>query len=786
LLSFFNVKRLLLAFAALPVLAFGQGSSVVFLDVVGHPHESYIRLLSEQGIVQGYGYGIFRPDILINRAEFLKIVMLSAYGSEVYETGDRRCFRDFQGSEQWFWLHACAAKDRRISDGYPDGTFRGQDPVNLAEALKMIVQAWDVDLPTYVRAPDHWYDPYMVVGSSRGIFDYFPDNPGHLLTRSEMTYLIVRFGEGIATVGRQQSSSSVPSFASQSSARRSSASSSLRAGSCGDGELNTGEMCDDGNVVDGDGCSSICVVVPKPVRHGALLLEQRTLGSVARAAGTRDATFLIFDAAASRQDAWITGLTVRAASGSLNAATGYRLLADLDGDGRVEQIVARGKAQGSRVTFANFQVRVADNGSVRFEIRADLSPNVSGTSLGLAFDTDDEAFVMAVGDADGEDLTGIVVDEDDCTRSLCWIRVRTLPVSVVSVETVGNLRVQSDSIPVGSKLLLAGERSDALLRLAFMATDEDIVVRSLAIDGVPATVDHLEFYESGVGTQITTGRAADCPVLISGRMCTSSHFTVTRDVLRRVLIRAVLKSDAEGAGSDTSLTLTIHDSAGSSHAIEARGTRSGGDLSQNDGDGLAEGEIFVGTAAFGSNASIAGPTHDIVFSKIGTIVHAGVDADETSVPVGAADIGALRFTALQNRNTKNGANDVEIRTLIFTVTASNVELDAGSFRLRNALDSSVEASCSANHATQDITVTCSNIQSSIASSIDPGQSIILTLRASVVDPQVVAGGSTLQARLAGLSDRSTLGTVEWHDGVRLLRWVELPVTTVRSTLYRSR
>jgi hypothetical protein len=56
----------------------------------------------------------------------------------------------------------------------------------------------------------------------------------------------------------------------------------------------------------------------------------------------------------------------------------------------------------------------------------------------------------------------------------------------------------------------------------------------------------------------------------------------------------------------------------------------------------------------------------------------------------------------------------------------------------------------------------------------------------VIDSEVISGGSSLQVRLSALSDRSTLGTVEWHDQSRLVRWVDLPVTTVRSTLYRTR
>ncbi len=781
------MKRLIVSFALIPTFAFAQGSlPVAFLDVLGHPHESYIELLHSKGIVQGYGYGIFRPDILINRAEFLKILMLAAEGSEIYDTRDRSCFEDFRGERQWYWLHACAAKDRGIVEGYPDGTFRGEKSVNLAEALKIAAGAWKIELLRPIQSPVRWYDPYMELASKRGLLKYFPTDPEHLLTRSEMAYLIAEFGEEISYVQPPVESSSSSSVSSGRQVSSRSSRSVEEPGICGNGKLEYGEQCDDGNVVDGDGCSSICIVVSEPIRHGALLIDQRSLGSIARAAGGRDITFMAFDATASRQDVWITGLTVRASSGSLTTATGYRLLADDDGDGIADVIVARGKSQGSRVAFVDFQVQIPDGVSVRMEIHADLSPNISGVSLGLAFDTADTGFISAAGERDGEDLLGIVLNAADCDQSLCWIRVRTVPLDLVTVQTVGSLYITRDSIPSPSRLVLAGEFSDTLLRLTFNAVDEDIAVRSVAIRGAASAVERLELFDTGSSIPFAIARTSQCPALTSGQFCTATDFTVKQGTERRVLVRAVLKSDTEGALGNESFALSISESTGAAQAVDARGVRSGADLSQNDGDSSAEGEIFVGVSGPTANAAITGPTHDVVLSKLGSIIGDHSDADDTPVPVGASTIAAFKFTALQNRNSKNGLNDVEIRTIVFTVSANNVEVDPDSFELFNILDSGIRLPCTANQSTLEITVTCTGIASTLSSDIDAGESITLGLRAAVTDSEVIAGGSSLQVRLVALSDRSTLGTIEWHDGSRLVRWVDLPVTTVRSTLYRIR
>lgn len=792
MIQFVTVKRLLLVLAALPIVAFAQSlpdrqagqTGGIFLDVLGHPHESYIELLRTRGIVQGYGYGIFRPDILINRAEFLKILMLAADGSEVYDVENRSCFQDFRGQQQWFWPHACMAEQKGIIEGYPDGTFRGEQTVILAEALKIAAAAWDTGLPTYIQAPPNWYDPYMDLGAARGLFDYFPFNPEHLLTRSEMAYLIARFGEPIAYVGSSSISSSAPSARSSYSSNKSK--SSQGSFLCGNAALESGEQCDDGNTEDGDGCSSICVIVGQPIRHAALRIEQRDLGSVIHAAGSKNITLMAFDAVASRQDAWITDVTVRIASGSATAATNYRLEADLDGDGTAEQVVATATVQGTRLAFPNFQVHIVQGIPTRFEVIADLSPNVSADRIGLSFATDDAGFIAAVGDEDEEDLSGIVLDADECSVSLCWIRVITAPLRVVTVRTVGNLFITRDSVPIGSHQILAGERSDTLLRLSFYATGEDVRVRSLDIGGATADTERLELYTVGASMPFASARGSQCAVLATGHFCTNTDFLIKVDEEKTILVKAVVKSDTEGATGNATVVLTLTASTGTAHAVGARGELSGVDLSQNDGDSTAEGEIFVGTAAPGANTAITGVAHDIVFSKLSSIVSDSRDSDDMPVPTTLSTIGTFRFYAAQNRNTKNGLNDVELRTLVFSVTASNVEMDTDSFVLFNTLDQSVIAPCTANQPTNEITVTCTDIHQRIASTIDSGQNIGLALRASVLDPQIVESGNSLQVRLTGLSDRSNLGTIEWHDGLALFQWVDLSVTTVRSTLYRTR
>ena len=133
-------------------------------DIDLYPHKSAIDLLVDRGIINGYPDGTFRPYKPINRAEFLKLLMLAVFGDQGELAGSRPCFTDFVGEYQWFWRHACTAKNIGIVHGHPDGTFRGEDTINLAEALKMSLEAWEVPLgPDVAGTP--WYERYMNAGA---------------------------------------------------------------------------------------------------------------------------------------------------------------------------------------------------------------------------------------------------------------------------------------------------------------------------------------------------------------------------------------------------------------------------------------------------------------------------------------------------------------------------------------------------------------------------------------------------------------------------------------------
>ena len=746
-------------------------------DIDLYPHKSSITLLQSRGIIDGYPDGTFRPYRSINRAEFLKLLMLAVFGNDQDLVGSTPCFTDFIGEEQWFWRYACTAKRIGIVHGHPDGTFRGEDTINLAEALKMTLEAWNVRLGPEIPGTA-WYDRYMKAAAERGIFKRFPFTPGYLMTRGEMALLLVILDEPIAYVTGEPEPRSETKVVSVPLPTKPAV--------CGNGIREGTEQCDDGNLETGDGCSDICIIVAEPIHHGALRIEQQSISSSAIASGAKDVTLFAFTALAGRQDVYVTTLKFKSAAGSLQFAENYRLMIDRDGDGSVETVFGRATPDGETITFGNLNILVKDGYYTRVELWADIDTTLSASSIAVEFDTAEPDFVEGVDRIDGEDVTGIKLNSAKCQlQSICWVEVITLSTQTITIRTQGNLFVTESTSPLGSRQILASTQTPALLRLTFYADSEDVKVKELAVEGVPSSVESLKFTVAGSSSPFATGRSANCDTVTTGRFCTDSDFTVPQNGEKTIEVEAVLKSDNEGAVSGQSATLSLSAATSAPVAIEAEGFYSGQQLLSNDGDSSGEGEIFIGTETPQGNSAITSSTHTIVLARITSITNGNPDAEGSAITGGGMTFGQFTFHAANHENTNGGANSADINKLVFTVSAVNMEFEAGSFHLFNKDNSSVTSACTESATTGTITVTCDGLIASVVSTfISRGDSITLALHGTVANANSSPGVSILQASLQDLSDPNTTGTVEWTDGNTTFGWVDIGSTTVKSTGYR--
>ena len=142
-------------------------ADVVFTDVTtGHPNHNAIQYLHEKGVINGYENNTFRPNQNVNRAEALKMILL---GSEVFvpDIQEQSIFPDVSW-ESWYGKYVLKAKNLTIVKGDGQtGLFAPGDTINLAEILKILIETKQIE----TSSPSE--NPYWDVDKNAWFAPYF-------------------------------------------------------------------------------------------------------------------------------------------------------------------------------------------------------------------------------------------------------------------------------------------------------------------------------------------------------------------------------------------------------------------------------------------------------------------------------------------------------------------------------------------------------------------------------------------------------------------------------------
>ena len=187
----------------------GEQSFVVevadpFSDIAGHPKQNYVEALRLQGVLHGYPDGTVRPDSFVNRAELLKMAMLS-FQLNVLNEASNSPFIDVPRFT-WFARFVETGKEEGVISGYPDGSFRPEQTVNRAEALKIILESAGTPYNEFPEAEylfsdvrenavNNWYYPYVYFLRQNHIISAHSDGTIRLndsMTRGDLAEIIVK------------------------------------------------------------------------------------------------------------------------------------------------------------------------------------------------------------------------------------------------------------------------------------------------------------------------------------------------------------------------------------------------------------------------------------------------------------------------------------------------------------------------------------------------------------------------------------------------------------------
>jgi len=157
---------------------------------------SYISYLYCRNVVAGFDDGTFRPNSFPLRGLFTKWITLGM-GWQLYNPYFPSFTDVAPGSD--FYEYVETAHLRGIINGYPNGTFRPNNPVTRAQAAKMLALAegWQIvnpPNPTFPDVtPDNWAYGYVETAVSHGIVGGYGDgtfSPNAIVTRAQLSKML--------------------------------------------------------------------------------------------------------------------------------------------------------------------------------------------------------------------------------------------------------------------------------------------------------------------------------------------------------------------------------------------------------------------------------------------------------------------------------------------------------------------------------------------------------------------------------------------------------------------
>ena len=183
---------ILLAFAMIMLTITNAFAAVQFENVDGSTFK--IENLKELGFISGYEDGSLRLDQYIKRSEFAK-VLVHAFDKEQEAEAIKGKFKPFKDVEESHWANGIISivknlkgiNNTQIINGYPDGTFRPEEHITNAEALKMLVCCVKADLTEEMYKNAEWFESWVKWAIELGIIGAESDVPNIVDMNAKVT-----------------------------------------------------------------------------------------------------------------------------------------------------------------------------------------------------------------------------------------------------------------------------------------------------------------------------------------------------------------------------------------------------------------------------------------------------------------------------------------------------------------------------------------------------------------------------------------------------------------------
>ena len=176
----------------------------MFSDIESYWAKECIVTLGERSLVKGYSNGKFRPESPLTRAEFASL-MVGAFGNSP-EVQKAVAFKDVP-KNHWAWQFIQTVSKKRLFSGYPDGSFRPEQPILRVDAITVIASALNLAIPKSPEATlkdafddvaeiPNYAKNVIAAATQRAIVVNYPNvrklRPNQNATRGEVAALLCR------------------------------------------------------------------------------------------------------------------------------------------------------------------------------------------------------------------------------------------------------------------------------------------------------------------------------------------------------------------------------------------------------------------------------------------------------------------------------------------------------------------------------------------------------------------------------------------------------------------
>ncbi len=184
--------------------------AIVFDDVPdGYWAEPYVDALSSRGLIAGYDDNTFRPDQPVTRSEIARIL------SNTFDLTADKAVLEFSDVEEDYWARESIGEVVRggFMTGFPDDTFRPNEPVTRTQTFTALVTGLDIKAPTNIQATidryadanaiPNWANEKIAAATVGNLVVDYPNvanlNPNEVTTRAELSAIIYQalVGQGV-------------------------------------------------------------------------------------------------------------------------------------------------------------------------------------------------------------------------------------------------------------------------------------------------------------------------------------------------------------------------------------------------------------------------------------------------------------------------------------------------------------------------------------------------------------------------------------------------------------